>query len=616
MTTTSNHGATTQEDAAKAPALPYSQGLTGVDLHLDHRLTLALWMSIIALCLVILLGRIFQMANAHLRHLLTLNSNPSQLAYWESDKTTIWPNLKKYLLYAPLNKKRHNKEFMLSSAANMGTLPSRLHTAILIAYLLSNVVYCSWLGYGSKPREAVIAELRGRTGHLAIVNMVPLIVLAGRNNPFIYLLRVSFDTYNLFHRWIGRLVVFEAIVHTVAWAINAHAAESSKAVSESLRTKPFLSYGLLGTIAMVLILLQSPSVLRHAFYETFLHCHQLLALVAIIGIWIHCRIGKLPGTAYIHWVLTLWILERTARLVRIIYRNVGRRGLTKVTVEALPGAGDGHLEACRVSFELPRPWTYSPGTHAYIYIPSVSFWMNHPFSLAWSDSRPTPYLALEKGIEDGLPTNRYDLDMPKLERETTTMHLVMAKRTGMTAALYNKARASPTGIISLSGFIEGPYGGNDSLHSYSTVMLFAAGIGITYQIGHIRDLLHGNLRGTTATKKIVLVWTVKNTETLEWIRPWMDVVLALPNRKQVLKVMLFVTRPRSTREVASRSETVLMFPGRCNPRVLIEGEMEDRVGAMAVTVCGPGAFGDDVRKAVRDVVDRGTVDFVEEAFTW
>ena len=615
MPAISSPDTTAPEDPAKMAVMPYTHGLTGVDLALDQKLTNALWLSITLLLLVILVGRFGQMANAHLRHLLNLNAAPKRAAYWETDKTTIWPKLKKNILYAPLNKKRHNKEFMLSSALNVGTLPSRLHTAILLAYVLSNIAYCAWLDY-QKPRAATIAELRGRTGHMAMVNMVPLVVLAGRNNPFIYLLRVSFDTYNLFHRWIGRLVVIEAIVHTIAWAINAHAAKGSQGALEAIRTKPFLGYGLLGTIAMSLILIQSPSVLRHAFYETFLHCHQVLALASIIGVWVHCKLGHLPGSSYIHWVFALWMLDRTARLFRIIYRNIGWRSMTKVTVEALPGAGDGHLEACRVSFELARPWRYTPGTHAYVYLPSVSFWMNHPFSVAWSDSRPTPYLSLEKEIEAGLPTSRSSLDSPKLERETTTIHLVMAKRTGMTAALYNKARASPTGIITMFGLIEGPYGGNDSLHSYGTVVLFAAGIGITHQIGHIRDLLIGNMEGTTATQKIVLIWTVKNTETLEWIRPWMDQVLALPNRKQVLKVMLFVTRPRSAREVVSRSETVLMFPGRCNPKVSMEKEMEERIGAMAVTVCGPGAFGDDVRAAVRGVVDYGTVDFIEEGFTW
>ena len=96
----------------------------------------------------------------------------------------------------------------------------------------------------------------------------------------------------------------------------------------------------------------------------------------------------------------------------------------------------------------------------------------------------------------------------------------------------------------------------------------------------------------------------------------MDEILGMPGRREYLKVLVFVTKPRSAREVVSPSTTVQMFPGRANAKVLVEKEMRDRVGAMAVTVCGPGAFADDVRAAVRGVVGEGTVDFVEESFTW
>ena len=596
-----------------ASALPYTHGLTGVNVPLDDVLSNILWGTICLLAVVIVVGRTMQMTNAHLRHLLNLDPHSKQQRFWAEDKTSIWPWLKRNSLYAPLWKKRHNDEIRLSNAMNVGTLPSRLHTAILILYLISNVIYCTYLDY-SQPKAAVLAELRGRTGHLSIVNMVPLIVLAGRNNPFIYLLRVSFDTYNLFHRWIGRVVIVEAIVHTIAWAANDIAAKGSNGPSDGLKTSPFLAYGMLGTVAFAALLFQSPSIIRHAFYETFLHIHQLLAFAAVAAVWIHCHLGQLPGTDNIRWVVALWVLERCVRFGRIIYRNISyRRGLTKVTVEAIPGDGTG-IEACRLSFELARPWSYVPGTHAYVYLPSISFWMNHPFSIAWSDSRPTPYLALEA---EKLPTSKSDLDLPDPSRITTTIYMVIAKRTGMTATLYNRARASPTGIISVSGLVEGPYGGLDSMHSYGTAILFAAGIGITHQIGHVRDLLEREAAGSVATRRIVLVWSVKNTETLEWVRPWMDEILAMPNRKQVLRLMIFVTRPRSAKEVSSRSETVQMFPGRCLPKELLSCEMDRRIGAVGVTVCGPGAFADDIRAAVREVgVPRGTCDFVEEAFTW
>lgn len=585
----------------------YSTGLNGVRLGTDNLVTRLLWFSVAGFCLLIVIGRLLQIGNAHLRHLLNLTANPVQQIFWSHDKSNTWPRLKKYLLYAPLYRKRHNREIQLSKAINVGTLPSRLHTVLLLLYLLSNVVYCCLLDFKKNNKAALVAEVRGRTGHLSVVNMVPLIVLAGRNNPLIPLLRVSFDTYNLFHRWIGRIVVLEAVAHTCAWGVNMHAAKGFAGINESLNGSPFIQWGAVATVSMVVILLQSPSSIRHAFYEVFLHLHQLCAFLAILGVFVHSLKARLPQQRYINWMISVWIMERIVRCVRIVYRNISMRGCTKVTVEAMPG------EACRVTFELKRPWRYTPGCHVYAYLPSVSLWMSHPFSIAWCEERPVPYLSLE---DEKLPSSNRDLDLPSATRTATSISLVMCKRTGMTAKLYDKARASPTGIITMTGAVEGPYGGLESLHSYGTVVLFAGGVGITHQISHVKDLLNGHQAGTVATRKVILVWSVRTTETLEWVRPWMDDILAMPNRREVLKVLLFVTKPRNVREVVSRSERVQMFPGRANPRVILEKEMQTRVGAMAVTVCGPGAFADDVRAAAREQVGVGTVDFVEESFTW
>lgn len=586
----------------------YTRGLTGVKLGLDDVTTRLIWFSLTGVCGLVILGRLLQRGNAHLRHLLNLTSSPEQQRFWASNTTAFWPRLKRYLLYAPIHKKRHNREIQLSRAINVGTLPSRLHLILLILYFASNVVYCCLLDYKNKNKAALIAEIRGRTGHLSVVNMVPLIILAGRNNPLIPLLRVSFDTYNLFHRWVGRIVVLEAVAHTCAWSVNMHAAKGWDGIKEGFAMSRFLQLGLVAIIAMVLILFQSQSTIRHAFYETFLHLHQFLAFAAILGVYIHSKKGHLPQQNYINWMISLWILERLARCARILYRNVTLRGCTKVTVVALPGG-----EACRVTFELKRPWRYTPGCHVYAYLPAISLWMSHPFSIAWCEQRPTPYLRLE---DEKLPTSFKDLDHPDPTRTTTSISLIMCKRTGMTAQLYNKASAAEGGILHLTGAVEGPYGGLESLHSYGTVILFAGGVGITHQISHLKDLLDGHLAGTVATRKIILVWSVRTAETLEWVRPWMDEILAMPNRREVLQVLLFVTKPRNVREVVSRSERVQMFSGRANPRVIIEKEMAARVGAMAVTVCGPGAFADDVRDAARSQVGEGTVDFVEESFTW
>ena len=96
----------------------------------------------------------------------------------------------------------------------------------------------------------------------------------------------------------------------------------------------------------------------------------------------------------------------------------------------------------------------------------------------------------------------------------------------------------------------------------------------------------------------------------------MDRILRMEGRRDILRIQLFVTKPRHRGEVVSNTGSVQMFPGRCNPQTILRKEMPERIGAMGVTVCGPGAFADAVRAAVRDVTEEGAVDFIEEAFTY
>lgn len=96
----------------------------------------------------------------------------------------------------------------------------------------------------------------------------------------------------------------------------------------------------------------------------------------------------------------------------------------------------------------------------------------------------------------------------------------------------------------------------------------------------------------------------------------MDEILKMPGRREVLRIKLFVTKPRSMQEFVSGTGSVQMFPGRCNPQTVLDKEFADRIGAMVVTVCGPGGFADSVRQAVRRRVMVGKLDFVEEAFTY
>ncbi|KAI1494771.1 ferric reductase like transmembrane component [Biscogniauxia mediterranea] len=541
---------------------------------------------------------IWRVKTAVMRYVRTISglTNDTQRYFAKPSYKFSW--IKKNILYSPIFGKRHNREFQISTAVNMGTLPTRFQLLFLIAYFATNVAFCvvniPWL----ETYSDACKQLRNRSGTLATVNMIPLFVMAGRNNPLIGLLGISFDTFNLMHRWFGRIVALEAVCHTVAfWAGSASSAGWDVALQTTFKA-PFLIYGFIGTVAFVVILLQASSVSRHAYYETFKIMHIVLAALAIVGLWYHLDLKKLTALKWLVPVVPIWIGDRVARFVRLMYHSIGKGG-TKTLVEALPG------NAIRVTVDMARPWTFRPGQYAYLYMPSISFWQSHPFSVAWSEEA-------ESLDSDKLAMNRQDV----LAMRKTTMSFIIRARTGMTHNLYQRAAECPEGRLMTTCLVEGPYGGEHTMHSYGTVMLFAGGVGITHAVPHVRDLVAGFANGTVATRKVVLVWIIQSPEHLEWIRPWMTEILAMDRRREVLRIMLFVSRPRSTKEIHSPSSTVQMFPGRPNIETLMSMEMEQQIGHMGVSVCGPGALSDEVRLAVRRNQYNGSIDFIEEAFSW
>jgi predicted ferric reductase len=617
-TTTASVAQNTTSDTGFAALFPFSVALEGVDNSSNYLYAHVLIVSFCVLLVATLALRWAKMLTAQMRQ-MTVLTNPTKQRFWAENRTEWWPWLKEHLLYAPLWRTRHNRQMQLTEAHAIGTLPSRGHMLLLLMFGISNLVFCISLPY-DKGSYIILAQLRGRAGLLAALNIIPTVLFALRNNPLIRILQTPYDTFNLFHRWIARIFIIESVVHVAAWlanTVNAPPAPgvlnaptgSWDAVRLGLTIGPHAAsymWGMVGAVTLSVILLQTWGPLRHAFYETFLFTHKVFVLLALIAIYLHLKLDHLPQWTWLAFSFSAWAAEYVWRLSNILYHNYAfGHGWTRVTVEALAG------EACRVTFDLARPWKPRPGAHCHIYVPVVSGTSSHPFSVAWTDVSPVR----RRSMDEKLPTME-NTTLDKNQELKGSVSFVIRSRSGFTRQLFEKASCSENGIFMTRGAVEGPYAGHDSLNSFGTVLLFAGGVGITHQVGYVRDLMAGCRNGTSAARKVILVWSVPNTECLEWVRPWMDEILKMPGRREVLKIQLFITKPRSRGEVVSSTGSIQMFPGRCNPQTIIDREIVERMGAMGVSVCGPGAFADDVRRAARRRVNVGVLDFVEEAFTY
>lgn len=584
----------------------FSHGLTGVDQPSNYLFVNILIATAFGIVFFIVCFRIIGIIQKDRRQVAAITT-PQTQEFWATNRFRWWAWIKRYFVYSPIWSRRHNREIRLSSAVSIGTLPTRLQLIIILVYFASNIAYCFAIPVQLHAQR--VAEFRGRCGALAVFNMILTILFALRNNPFIWILHISYDTFNLFHRWVARIVFLEALAHVFAWMYNTYRVEYDsmtgwESINWVLGQSLSFRWGLAAFTAFSFLMIHSFGPLRHAFYETFLSLHRLSIIVAISGVYFHMAKHALPQLPWGYLFISILALELVVRTVRLVYYNSSwkQRSWTTVSVEALPG------EASRVTFQLPQTWSANPGSHVHIYLPRIALWSSHPFSVAWSTHSNIPKL----NSDEKLPLSIEDLEY---KPGPSTISCIIRARTGMTRTLYNRALKSGSGKLCLRGAVEGPYGGYHSLESYGTAILFAAGVGITHQLSYIRHLLAAHNANASATRKILLVWSIQNIEMVEWIQPWVDEIMRMPNWQEVVRFRLYVSKMGTT-DGETLPTSFDVRSGRCNPHEVVDEEVLTQVGAMVVTVCGPGGYSDEVRKAARNRVVLRNIDFIEEAFSY
>lgn len=119
--------------------------------------------------------------------------------------------------YAPLFSKRHSSEFRPFKWLRMGTLPTRLEVHLMVIYFALNIIFIvATIDWSEEVMGVKMHGLRNHSGTLGTANLILVVLTAGRNNPLIPLLNISFDSFNTMHRYLGRLVVVETLLHIAA----------------------------------------------------------------------------------------------------------------------------------------------------------------------------------------------------------------------------------------------------------------------------------------------------------------------------------------------------------------------------------------------------------------
>jgi hypothetical protein len=129
---------------------------------------------------------------------------------------------KHFLLPATFNASHVHRPFYLS-------IPLRSQSILIFLYLLLNFIFMcvdyhlfsANLYWPAEENIQLTRYVADRSGILAFAQIPLLIAFAGRNNLLIWLTGWSFQTFNVWHKWVARVCLIHTFVHSVGYTVYA-----------------------------------------------------------------------------------------------------------------------------------------------------------------------------------------------------------------------------------------------------------------------------------------------------------------------------------------------------------------------------------------------------------
>ena len=575
--------------------------------------------------------------------------------------------LSKYLIEPALFGKIHRRRFPW----NLGYVPSRVLSVLILAYIALNAVLCAinypaispdiWYFSSNKQRISFAAD---RLGILSFANISLAIMFSGRNTPLLWITGRSRTEILTFHRWVARVAAIQGVAHAALYWTNTdsygyHVFTLSAGIHAVNFNNNYWSYGIIAVIALVaMISVLSILPVRVAWYELFLVAHIIAAIVILFCLWEHValRYHKYYGyEAWLYIAFATWGFDRVVRPLRILllnWKSWFSRNHPSAVVELLPGG-----EFVKVTVFPSILWHFNAGQHCFLYFPTTTKnpFQSHPFSIAsWNEGtnltpQPPQEAASLTSLADstilqGLsksragpdsgsrPENTIELrtleatshQIPNTEPSTPnkpSISFIIRPGQGLTRGIHNRLVKGSKATMS-AVFIEGPYGSTDtaSLQKADTIVAIAGGIGMTSILGYLnlyltslctvspRDEIAAPRKNGRASR-FVLFWSAREESLITAIISQLDNADEL--RRKGVELNIVCTGEVNDGQSAERldiSEVIIRELGN-----------EHNTGKnVCVVSCGPGGMADVVRAAVvRSIGKNGVkVELIEDAFAW
>ncbi|KAK7206259.1 ferric reductase NAD binding domain-containing protein [Myxozyma melibiosi] len=514
--------------------------------------------------------------------------------------TSRW--IQKNLALPPLFGRQHMESVKIA-AFPVGQLPLLWQSCVIGLFCFLNLIFVVAEFDADLEAKEIMSEnsqmilfSAKRTGVMAIFLLIPTLQFAGRNAFLCQITGWSSDTFRLFHRWCARVAAFDVFVHGVL--------ETVYFVSMKIYTTVVIDaisnlVGVIATIILALIIIESFHAFQRLWYEIVMTIHIVLAVAFVLLLKYH-----IDSTVYVYLVYTaaaVYLFDRLLRLLRVVYGNFS-------------GQAEIHANqnATQVTVKPFVPFTYKPGQFAYMYTLRLNFWLANPFSVAQSDELGYFFVA------------------KRFNRVTRRIHAHAVDKQTSRARIW----------------IEGPYGVSYPLEKYDNVLLLAGGVGVTAAMSYALSLQRKG-----SNRKVSFYWVIRDRENVGWMTsqlrqisecPFMDVHIYITSeifkeppasavsRSKSLNEKSYGARLYETVEIGEdfgmteklvssfSTLNVTYHTGRPNVPRVVEREIREEAGSLAVFTCGPAGFVDLARTTVirnLDVRPDRRIDYFEDGFS-
>ncbi|KAK3621985.1 hypothetical protein LTR22_024979 [Elasticomyces elasticus] len=376
-----------------------------------------------------------------------------------------------------------------------GVFTQRLkgHLVPVPAYLAINIILTF-----TNVNWTIQTFLAKRLGWMALCNLCVAVFLGLKNTPLSPLTGKSYESINVLHRYCGYTTILYMVLHSTVYVSGLY---KVGALFVLMDPKQYAA----ATAGLSLLVLLMSTLIRKRQYELFVTLH--LCIVALV-----------------------LATDRSLRLSRWILNGYGNH----CTLTPLPG------NATKIT--MGRSIKASPGSHAFVWIPSIKLVQTHPFTLISND--PAEF--------------------------------IVHARDGFTKALFTAAVKAPG--KALRAAIEGPYGHMPNIARTDKLILIAGGSGVTFTMSLALHWAKQARLHAPQPSTLEFVWAVRSRAHLRWFQAELTELQAHP----AVNVCIYVTGASSTdkHDTAKPEPLRSMLPAHVAGRCQETFELDERVENM------------------------------------